>query len=837
MGKLDKKDKFNLFWIIIIYLGIALTITHGEYIFGSRIDWGYQHFSLPHYFRMLFYETGDLFPDFALNIGGGQNIFYFAYYGLFSPIILISYLLPFVPMSLYIAVSSLILGVLSIILFYIWIKGFNFEKNLCLVLTCLFALASPLLFHSHRHVMFVNYMPFLIMGLIGVRNYFKNGKKGMLVISVFLMIMTSFLYSVGGIICLTIYAIYEYLNIYKFEIKDFIKKGFNYALLIILGIMMSAILLLPVIYALKNGREVGLGKSSLLKAILPSMNLEFILYKPYSIGLTAISLLSILYLIFKRKERFLGIALSIIIIFPIFVYLLNGGLYLNGKVLIPFLPLYVLAIGLFLNDKINYKLLIGIFILCILWAFLIDDDLKWKILVDGDLRWVFLVDGIGSIALLFLSDKFKKKDIINIGLIVISVCVCLSVNFTDELISGEDFGKENSLVINEITKDITKEDKGFYRIVVNLKVNDQTVNYITNINENLTTIYSSTYNVGYNEFYYQFNNNRSSRNMFVTNEVKNTLFESYMGVKYLITDKAAPLGYKKWRQYGNYTVYINKNTLPVGYVTDRVISIDDYKKLNFPDDSISLIGNIVGLEGSYKYESKAADKKLDLMDSEKTNLKIKRRGNGYKVTVTDEEGGTLRIRLDESVKNKFYLLRFNMSNPQSCEEGDTNINVNGINNKLTCKMWKYFNGNYTFDYTLSSTKRFRYLNITFSKGVHYIDSVDLKSVNYDDLINDVDEFKVTEVKGDKIKGKIDVTKNGYFTIQIPYDKGFEIKLDGKKIKYEKVNNTFIGFKIKKGSHKIEIEYHAPNALMGKVVSGVGIVIFVILMIYESKAKD
>ena len=41
MEKLNKKDKFNIFWIVVIYLAIALIITHGEFIFGSSTDWGF----------------------------------------------------------------------------------------------------------------------------------------------------------------------------------------------------------------------------------------------------------------------------------------------------------------------------------------------------------------------------------------------------------------------------------------------------------------------------------------------------------------------------------------------------------------------------------------------------------------------------------------------------------------------------------------------------------------------------------------------------------------------------------------------------------------------------
>ena len=55
-------------------------------VFGSKVDWISQHSVLPEYFRQQFYETGQWFPEFAANIGGGQNIYNFAYYGLYSPV-------------------------------------------------------------------------------------------------------------------------------------------------------------------------------------------------------------------------------------------------------------------------------------------------------------------------------------------------------------------------------------------------------------------------------------------------------------------------------------------------------------------------------------------------------------------------------------------------------------------------------------------------------------------------------------------------------------------------------------------------------------------------------
>ena len=823
MERLDKKDKINLFWIIAIYLGIALIITHGEFVFGSKIDWGFQHFAFPEYFRMLFYNTGDLFPDFAFNIGGGQNIFYFAYYGLLSPIILVSYLFPFIPMSFYIPFIMLVIGVISIYLFYKWIKGFDFDRKLIFILTLMFAMAGPLLFHCHRHVMFVSYMSFLLLGLIGVRRYFADNKKGLMIISVFLMIMTSYYYSVGGILCLTLYGIYEYLKKNdKFVLKDFALKGFKFALFIITGVLMAGVLLLPVIYALMNGRGESFGGVSLLEALTPGINLNFLLYKSYSVGLLGITFIAIIYLIFKKKEkRFLGICLSLMIIFPIFVYVLNGALYLDGKALIPFLPLYVLATGFFLKDvldrKADFKLIFLIIIVSLTLVYLTDNSLKLYFTIECALILI----------LLLLYKKYNKSLLILLPIALASVGVCLGVNLNDSLISVADFEKQNDSAITEIMEDISHEDKGVYRTAINLKASNEIVNKIYHINQNIITLYSSTYNTLYSDFFYDFNNNRASRNMFITSETGNSLFESYMGVKYLITDDKAPLGYKVWKKYGDYTVYVNENTLPLGYVTDRVMSYDDYNKLEFPDDSLALIGNVV-LEGDYQYNSLAKKIPLDLFKGKKKNLKIEEYKDGYKVTVKGDSG-TIKLDLNDT-DGQIHLLRFTVENPQKCSDGDTTITVNGIKNKLTCRSWKYFNSNYTFDYTLDGN-----LEIEFSKGVHYIKKAELYSINYNDFVNsysDVSPFENVKVNGDMISGTVNAKNDGYFNLSIPYDKGFKVKVDGEEVNYEKVNRAFIGFKIDKGEHEVEIEFEAPNALLGKVVSLFGIGIFTLIMMYD-----
>ena len=73
-------------------------------------------------------------------------------------------------------------------------------------------------------------------------------------------------------------------------------------------------------------------------------------------------------------------------------------------------------------------------------------------------------------------------------------------------------------------------------------------------------------------------------------------------------------------------------------------------------------------------------------------------------------------------------------------------------------------------------------------------------------------------------------------ISIPYDKGFNILVDNKKIEYELVDNSFIGFPITEGDHKIEIEYKAPMKNISLFISLIGTVCFIVISILESKRK-
>ncbi len=335
-------------------------------VFGAKVDWISQHSVLPDYFRRQFYATGELFPEFAANIGGGQNVYHFAYYGLYSPVLLCSYLLPFVKMEDYMMAVQMISLSGSVLLMYTWLKKRGFQEKLCIGVSVVFLLSGPMIFHSYNQIMFVNYMPFLLTGLMGVDRYFDKELKGkqsagigryaarqdgMLTVSIFFMVMTSFYFSIGGMLVLVLYGIDRYLMNCEeggdaFTLRGFLAEGIRFVLPFAAAVLMSGVLLAPAACALTGRKSEGTA-INLGNLLTPGISAPRFFYSAYGIGLTTLSLTALVAMIFGRKlhERVLALSVMTVLTVPVFAYLMNGGLYVRDKVMIPFLPLicYILA--------------------------------------------------------------------------------------------------------------------------------------------------------------------------------------------------------------------------------------------------------------------------------------------------------------------------------------------------------------------------------------------------------------------------------------------------------------------------------------------------------------
>ena len=823
-----KKNKYKyidyLIITIVILLFVLLTYRFKNY-FGSDNDWVTQHTLFPEYFREIFYKTGNILPNITFHLGAGSNIFNLVYYGFLSPYTLLSYIFPFISMALYYQIINIVILIVSGILFYNFINSHKNDRIISLTASLIFILGTPFIFHMHRHFMFVNYMPFLIMGLMGIDKYLKNKKKSLLIISVFLIIMTSYYYSIPSIMTLCIYFLYEYLNKHrKIVIKNLVLDIIKFVLVIFVGIMLAGILLFPTAYTLIIGRS-GIESISIFKLLIPSTDFHSIFNDSYAIGLSSFGFITLLYLFFtkKRNNIIIAIILSIILFIPIFRYLLNGCLYIREKCFIPLLPLFVYFMSLMIKDifnkKIDYKKF-SIFLI-IVWGVLFYNN---RILRLYGILILFIIS-------LFLYKKFNKKIII-----ILVILLPLTSKLYYETVNNYDlsyelydyyFPTDVESSINEINND----DKNFYR-TSNLYNANRTVNKVYNDNYYSTSLYASTFNPDYINFI----RNNFKLNMVETNNLlfpanSNLLFNSFMGVKYLYSETNPGLGYQ---DIGN-NIYLNNYALPIIYARSNILSLDEYNEYGYPHNEELLLNNVI-VEGESNNSVIDFNSERILLDFEIDNIsgvEIKEDIYGSDLIVKDK--GEIDIIINNDISDKLLLINLSKLESNLCNNTLLSISINNEKNVLPCKDSYYYTNNTIFHYILGDNTN--NLKVKLTEGVYHIENIEAYTINYQEVVNfKLDELFIKEINTNEIIGNIDVTEDGYLVTSIPYDDGFDIYIDNEKAPKEKVNISFLGCKISEGSHEVRIKYHSPWLNYGIITSIIGLIIYISIIIFDRKKK-
>lgn len=854
-------DKVKRYIPYLLLTGLTLffcRIFVGRYgIFGAKVDWLSQHSVLPDYFRQQFYATGKLFPEFAANLGGGQNIYHFAYYGLYSPLILPSYLLPFVKMSDYIMAVSITGLTASVLLFYYWLKSRKTDAGTAFILSLMFLLAGPMIGQYSGQIMFVDYMPFLCLALIGVDRYFEQEKSGLFTVSVFLMIMTSFYFSIGGMLSLVLYGLHCYFEQRegnRVTVRSFLRDGLCFVRSMILAVLMSGFFLVPTALALTGGRSKE-QNTSFASFFIPQITVERFAYSIYGIGLTTLVITVLLTGLLYRKvyEKVLTYGCVIVLAIPVFAYLLNGGLYIRDKVFIPFLPLlcYLIAIYLEKCRKRELSFIAGMipYIITAIFVYMARNQFVskgigesiWKALLAESI--LFLICYV-----LYCAMKRYHKETKEILMLALPSVICLAVTMNtfyqmkpDRYVSRKLYrdvvGEQNRQAVKEALKD----DDGYYRTeqMGSDDENAADLNRIWDMDQNITSIYSSAYNPDYQTLRQKtFRLEEPFRNGMMQSVSKNPVFQRMMGVRYIVSDSDVP-GYTLVKKCGTTGIYQNKDAAPVMYATDRVMTEEEYKKLAFPYNQTALLEYAVvggytesedqNIMTAYKPVSL---KKVDAQDGWKIHAK-----KMTKTTFSIQQMQWETTQRQEGQKQILFLsFRVDNAHPNK----DVAVWINGIRNKLSAKDHVYYNENKIFIYAVPLKDGEDNISVTFGKGKYRLRHVQayLGSLPERSELLYQSEIQVDkkQTEDNVIQGTIRVKKDGWFITSIPYDKHFKIYIDGKETEIQKVNTAFLGCKIESGNHEVKIIYHAPGTTTGKVLSLIGIAGFVLVLVQEKRKQ-
>lgn len=837
-------DKVKRYIPYLLLTGLTLFFCWmfvGRYgIFGAKVDWLSQHSVLPDYFRQQFYATGKLFPEFAANLGGGQNIYHFAYYGLYSPLILPSYLLPFVKMSDYIMAVSITGLTASVLLFYYWLKSRKTDTGTAFILSLMFLLAGPMIGQYSGQIMFVDYMPFLCLALIGVDRYFEQEKSGLFTVSVFLMIMTSFYFSIGGMLSLVLYGLHRYFEQRegnRVTVRSFLRDGLCFVRSMILAVLMSGFFLVPTALALTGGRSKE-QNTSFASFFIPQITVERFAYSIYGIGLTTLVITVLLTGLLYRKvyEKVLTYGCVIVLVIPVFAYLLNGGLYIRDKVFIPFLPLLCYLIGIYLEKcrKKELSFIAGIvpYIITTIFVYIARNQFVskgigesiWKVLLAESI--LFLICYV-----LYCALKRYHKETKEILMLALPSVICLAVTMNtfyqmkpDRYVSRKLYrdvtGEQNRQAVKEALK-----DDGYYRTEQKGSDDENAadLNRIWDVEQNITSIYSSAYNPDYHTFRQKtFGLEEPFRNGMMQSVSKNPVFQRMMGVRYIVSDSDVP-GYTLVKKCGTTGIYQNKDAAPVMYATDRVMTEEEYKKLAFPYNQTAFLEYAVVGEHT---------------ESSDQNIMTAYEPVSLKMANNRTTGGAEQKTIQQEGQKQILFLRFRVDNAHPNK--DVAVWINGIRNKLSAKDHVYYNENKTFTYAVPLKDGEDNISVTFGKGKYRLRHVQayLGSLPERSELLYQSEIQVDkkQTEDNVIQGTIHVKKDGWFITSIPYDKHFKIYIDGKETEIQKVNTAFLGCKIESGNHEVKIIYYAPGTTTGKVLSLIGIAGFVLVLVQEKRKQ-
>ena len=397
--------------------------------------------------------------------------------------------------------------------------------------------------------------------------------------------------------------------------------------------------------------------------------------------------------------------------------------------------------------------------------------------------------------------------------------ICLVATVSVELIYN---GKEILLLDNEVehfvkytneetelVRRITEQDDSFYRIhetsTRSVDDNKLTVNYNESLAYNYHSIssYTSDPDVNQLEFMdkmgYKF-----SGNVMVVANASVLGADSILGVKYVLSSYAVP-GWKKIETIqpeNGKSVYYNPYALPVAFTYDSSnILLDPEEKDEFlyQNQIFSyLSGQNVQVNKRIETEPKA--------DTNTVGYDVKHMDDpvyGY-FNMKDKDGG--RVYVDDQ-----YVTLYNtwisprvVYIPQQPDTPSTHVHIDGDNMEKRVE----------------------------SACFYYTDLNELEKVTQKIQGRKEDGLLIQD---GSITGTVKNPQNlNRLYLSVPYDKGWSVKVNGKKIKPELVGNCMMSLPLENGENTIEMGYHVPGLKAGICLSVVGAAVWAAIWWNERK---
>ena len=871
--------------LIITYIAMGMSPFGEKSILTLDMDGQYVYFF--EQFRDVFTGQASLFYTFERSLGG-EFLGLFAYY-LASPLSFLVVIFPATAITETIMLIFLLKSGFAGLTFSIYLSKTRKMNSAGFVMfSVMYALCSYSTMYQFN-TMWMDALIWLPLIVLGIEKLATEGKFKLFIISLAMAICSN--YYIGYMLCIFV-AIYFFAFILSKPSKDLnglnetnhiLKSLIRIVVASVIALMISAAIILSVYYSLS------LGKSGYQDNVLNSdlrFDLLHLLAKMFLgsydtvrldgtpniyVGLLPLLLLPIFYFSKKvsAREKVVFTILALIFVTSFSINALDliwhgfqKPIWFNNRYsfLFSFVILQMAYRGYedlddfsvpFVGKSVGVLAVLLIIVqkTVILTRYEFANGAKKAVETKPGLTmvWLSLLFLLLYLLIFFVRKRTLLLQITTIVLVMVSCSEALInsiINWSGELQDGGVAYRKNYRTyvdnLGEVTAELKEKDTGFYRTehVFIRKCNDNMVLNINGISEFTSTFNASTVNfLGRLGFFVD--------SPTVEYTVSNPVTDSLLGIKYVIgstvTDSNGAFkgnnsinsSYVPVLSKNGYVIYENPYALPLAFCVDKDMQ-KSYNETNFFNKNYSFASVTENLFNSMI----GKDTDIFTVCEYSTNI------GALKYIETDIYGGKTFASPDETKPTYFYFT------VKALENGNIYMH---LPSPYTTATKLYIDGNSTPHYsTFFQGKNKTVVDLGyFKKGEtvtvklefsHYRlylwDTEDyFVQINEENFANAINTLKSGGLRIEKhsdahFKGTISSSSDSLVFTTIPYDKNWQVFIDGEKVQTVELVDALLGFDITEGEHAIEIKYVPSQFITGAIISGLGILIFIALIILD-----
>lgn len=304
---------------------------------------------------------------------------------------------------------------------------------------------------------------------------------------------------------------------------------------------------------------------------------------------------------------------------------------------------------------------------------------------------------------------------------------------------------------------------------------------------------------------------------------------SILSAKYIITSQPAidnDYGLQLLTEIDGEKIYENRNVLSIGSCYESYLTEEDMSQLDTQERRIALLDSCV-------LDADSAAAVANISNSEWRKYKTDVEGDEH---AYEYDADLHKIMFDEISADKVVQLTFDMeartNNLGALSYGSAEENLGSV--LVECKGVR---SSQSFVFTGN--------NISWFQCSYDIENIKLTIYDREAYYEKTDqylqdrknsEFNCTSFFSNNIAGTVNSDKDAVLFFSIPYNKGWNIYIDGEKAELLKVNYGFIGAYLEAGNHDIVLKYQIPYIKLSLIVSMMGIVLIIIWGIYWNKKE-